>query len=228
MNITLAGEAVYLLAERALYWPRERALIVADLHVGKADVFRARGIPVPAGSSAQTLARLTQALARAEAISHLPPTKIIVLGDFFHAKESMNASTLQALQTWRATHQNIEIVIVEGNHDQHAGTKSLAQISDIKVVDEPFSVAPFAFAHHPLETESCAAYTLYGHIHPCTILRSSVDRLRVPCFVFGAQSGVLPAFGAFTGGHVVSPSQAEAVYAIADTKIFKIPAAQNR
>jgi uncharacterized protein len=222
----LAEEIVYLLPERALYWPRERALIVADLHVGKADVFRARGIPIPAGSSAQTLARLSLALARTEEISTAPAAQIIVLGDFFHAKESLNESTLEALQIWRAAHREIAITIVEGNHDQHAGTKHLAQISDIRVVDEPFGTAPFAFAHHPPEHSERGAYTLHGHVHPCTLLRGSVDRLRVPCFVFGPQAGVLPAFGAFTGGHNVTPNSQETIYAIADTKILKIPAAQ--
>jgi uncharacterized protein len=226
VKITLAEETVYLLPERALYWPRERALIVADLHVGKADVFRARGIPIPAGSSAQTLARLSQALARTEEISTVPAAQIIVLGDFFHAKESLNEGTLEALQIWRAAHREIAITIVEGNHDQHAGTKHLTQISDIRVVDEPFNIAPFAFAHHPPEHSERSAYTLHGHVHPCTLLRGSVDRLRVPCFVFGPQAGVLPAFGAFTGGHNVTPSVQKTIYAIADTKILKIPAAQ--
>ena len=219
---------MYLLAERAIYWPREHTLIVADLHVGKADVFRARGIPIPAGSSAKTLSRLNQALAQAHKLSGELATKIIVLGDFFHAKESLNEASLLALKLWRATHAEIEIVIVEGNHDQHAGTRKLADLMNILIVAEPYVIAPFAFAHHPPDSKSDAGYTLYGHIHPCTVLRSSVDRLRVPCFVFGASAGVLPAFGAFTGGHVVSPSADETVYAIADTTILKIPAAQNR
>ena len=34
LPITLAGEAVVLLPERALWWPRERALFVADVHLG--------------------------------------------------------------------------------------------------------------------------------------------------------------------------------------------------
>jgi uncharacterized protein len=226
VRITLAGETVYLLAERALYWPRERALIVADLHVGKADVFRARGIPIPTGNSALTFTRLTRAFERANEISAIPAAQIIVLGDFFHAKESVNESTLNALQGWQASHKGVAMTIVEGNHDQHAGTKQLTQISTICVADEPFSVAPFAFAHHPPEEPETEAYTLHGHIHPCTLLRGSVDRLRVPCFVFGARSGVLPAFGAFTGGHNVTPNQQASIYAIADTKILKIPAAQ--
>ena len=228
MKLTLAGETVYLLPERALFWPRERALIVADLHVGKADVFRARGIPIPAGTSAQTFDRLSHALVHANALSQTVTERLIILGDFFHAKESMNASTLNALQAWRGLHPSIDITIVEGNHDQHAGTKKLALTHGIRIVDEPFEITPFTFAHHRPETATDSAYTLYGHIHPCIFLRSNVDRLRVPCFVFGPQSGVLPAFGAFTGGHVITPSPNETVYGIADTIIIKMPAAQKR
>ncbi len=221
MKLDLAGETVHLLSERALLWPRERALVVADLHVGKADVFRARGIPIPAGSSGQTLARLTRVL------SENAVTQLIVLGDFFHAKESLNETVLHALQTWRTAHAHIEITIVEGNHDKHAGTAKIAEMMNVRIVEEPFAMVPFAFAHHPPDASVTEHYTLYGHIHPCTVLRSSVDRLRVPCFVFGAHAGVLPAFGAFTGGHVVVPAAHEAVYAIAESKILKIPAAQK-
>lgn len=49
--IQCAGEAVWLLPERALWWPAQRMLMVADAHFGKAATFRARGVPVPAGST---------------------------------------------------------------------------------------------------------------------------------------------------------------------------------
>ena len=49
-EISLAGEAVRLLPERAIYWERERALVVADLHWGKAATFRAAGVPLPPGT----------------------------------------------------------------------------------------------------------------------------------------------------------------------------------
>jgi len=34
LQMVLAGEAVTLLADRALYWPARQRLIVADLHLG--------------------------------------------------------------------------------------------------------------------------------------------------------------------------------------------------
>ncbi|TXD50975.1 DEAD/DEAH box helicase, partial [Ralstonia sp. TCR112] len=51
LAIQCAGETVWLLPERALWWPVQRMLMVADAHFGKAATFRARGVPVPAGST---------------------------------------------------------------------------------------------------------------------------------------------------------------------------------
>lgn len=45
--IALHGERIDLLPERAAWWPAARTLFVADAHLGKAAVFRARGLPVP-------------------------------------------------------------------------------------------------------------------------------------------------------------------------------------
>ena len=47
MICELEGEQVQLLAARAAYLPRLGALLVADLHVGKAEAFQRRGVPVP-------------------------------------------------------------------------------------------------------------------------------------------------------------------------------------
>jgi uncharacterized protein len=228
VNVTLHGESLQLLPERALFWPRENALIVADVHLGKDDVFRARGIPVPRGSMDDTFARLTQALKRAENAQKIPMPQLIVLGDFLHAKESVNAHTLDAFNRWRAHHPTPKIIVVEGNHDRHAGTQRIAQQLGIDFVAEPFSIAPFVFRHEAHADSGLeSAYELSGHVHPCTVLSSRVDRLRVPCFVLGECAGILPAFGAFTGGHVVSRSEKEAIYAIAGERIIKVPTAQT-
>ena len=62
--IELAGEQVALLPQKALYWPRETTLIVADIHFGKAASFRALGVPVPHGTTAQNLEALDALPAR--------------------------------------------------------------------------------------------------------------------------------------------------------------------
>ncbi len=58
LPITLAGESVHLLGARALYWPARDALLIADLHLGKADLFRRSGIGLPSGGTSDDLQRL--------------------------------------------------------------------------------------------------------------------------------------------------------------------------
>ena len=86
VKLTIAGEELYLLAERALWWPNASTLIVADLHWGKASTFRAAGIPIPIGTTSDDLARLDSALTRSGA------RRMVVLGDLFHAKAGRVAS----------------------------------------------------------------------------------------------------------------------------------------
>src|SRR6476469_9316188 len=77
-DIVMAGERVALYAARALYWPRCMTLFIADLHLGKAATFRAGGVPLPRGSTAADLARLTRLIERTSA------ARLGVLGDFLH------------------------------------------------------------------------------------------------------------------------------------------------
>ncbi|WP_369990084.1 ligase-associated DNA damage response endonuclease PdeM [Pseudomonas xanthosomatis] len=203
LAIEYAGESLLLLADRAVYWPRRRALLVADLHIGKAASYRAQHQPVPHGTTQVTLARL-DALLAAHACSTL-----IVLGDFLHARSARAPGTLAALQAWRERHSALHIVLVRGNHDRHAGDPP-AQLG-IRVYEEPWLLEPFALCHEP---EPHAIHpVLAGHVHPAYVLRGrGRQRLRMPCFVFGPQVALLPAFGEFTGGWNVLPEADSRLY----------------
>ena len=50
--VRLAGEELWLLPEKALYWPAQQALLIADVHFGKAAAYRSLGQPVPQGTTA--------------------------------------------------------------------------------------------------------------------------------------------------------------------------------
>ena len=67
------------------------------------------------------------------------------------------------------------------------------------------------------------AYVLAGHSHPCVHLGRGIDRLRLPCFHFGAAVGVLPAFGAFTGMHPIVREADDRVFAVADNALHELP-----
>ncbi|GAB3391956.1 ligase-associated DNA damage response endonuclease PdeM [Massilia agri] len=198
----VAGETVLLLPEKALYWPAEKMLIVADIHFGKAAAFRALGVPVPRGTTTENLTGL-DALVDAHGAQH-----IVFLGDFLHARAAHASATQQAMLAWRARRSSLRLTLVRGNHDRHAGDPA-AQLG-IELVDEPHQVGPFAFCHHPdLDTPG---YALAGHIHPVYVLATRFDALRLPCFVVGSERMILPSFGSFTGGHAIRPEPGDTIY----------------
>lgn len=211
-----AGERVHLLPERALWWPAQRVLFVADLHLGKAASYRALGQPVPDGTTAQNLARL-DALIAMHAPGHL-----VFLGDFLHAREARTTSLLQALAEWRARHATLAMTLVRGNHDDRAGDPPPEL--HIDVVDEPHLLGPFAACHHPQTHPT--HFVLAGHEHPvCHLHGRGRDRLRLPCFVQDAGRAVLPAFGEFTGGWAVPPAPGRRFHAVGDGAVWALPAA---
>ena len=62
LAVDIAGETLWLLADKALYWPARQALLIADAHFGKAATYRVLGQPVPQGTTARNLQRLDQLL----------------------------------------------------------------------------------------------------------------------------------------------------------------------
>ncbi len=213
-EVRLGGEDVALLAERALFWPRAGTLVVADLHWGKAATFRAAGIPVPVGATSDDLARLDAALFRTCA------RRLVVLGDLFHAKAGRIASqTLAELRRWRALRDELEIMLVRGNHDRHAGDPP----DDLRIncVNAPAFVPPFVLRHEP--TASPEGYTLAGHLHPGIVLAGpALQRERLPCFWLTPRGAVLPAFGSFTGSASVVPEPEDRIFVVAGQEVIGV------
>ncbi len=211
---SLAGESVWLLPECALWWPAGATLFVADLHLGKAATFRARGLPVPSGTTQHNLAQLAQLVRQHRA------ERLVLLGDFLHAAEAQSAALQAALAPWRAAHPALQLVLVRGNHDHHAGDPPA--VLRAEAVDEPFLLGPFAACHHP---QRHATHTvLAGHIHPAVRLRGpGRDALRLPCFCIEEGLALLPAFGAFTGGHVVDAAPGRQHLAVGAGRVWAVP-----
>ena len=202
LELTLAGEVVTLLPEKALYWPRMKVLVIADIHFGKAASFRALGVPVPRGTTSENLAAL-DVLCAAHDVA-----QIVFLGDFLHAKAAHASATVAAMLAWRRRNPHLELTLVRGNHDLRAGDPA-AELG-IEMVDEPFNLGPFSFCHHP--DIWGPGYVVAGHVHPVFVLASRLDSLRLPCFLAGPTRMVLPSFGAFTGGYPITPAPGERVY----------------
>ena len=208
----VAGERLLLLPERAMFWPRVRALFVADFHLGKAAAFRRAGIPLPGGTTTENLDRLDRAIVRTKA------SQVVFLGDFLHAKDGRAPRTLQRFDEWRGTRGELELTLVRGNHDARAGDPP--ESFGIRCIAEGGSFGPFILNHHPGAVRG--GYVLSGHIHPAVRLTGEGESLRLPCFWFGARYGVLPAFGAFTGTAEVRPRQGDQVFVIAEEQVLRV------
>ena len=209
-TILAAGRLLTLLPEKAALLPASRTLLIADAHIGKAVTFRALGVPVPRGTTSETLAALSALIAAWRV------RRVVFLGDFLHSARSHAPATLGAVARWRREHAALELILVRGNHDDRAGDPPA--YLDMRVVDEPYELDGFALCHHPRARRG--AYVLAGHLHPCVSLGGrAFDHLRLPCFWLGDDVGVLPAFGAFTGMHPIRAGASDRVFPIADGNV---------
>ncbi|MGY2289004.1 ligase-associated DNA damage response endonuclease PdeM [Pseudomonas sp. SDO528_S397] len=211
--LQLAGETLWLLADKAVYWPARRCLLIADVHFGKASAYRALGQPVPQGTTSDNLERLDRLLAGYAC------EQIVFLGDFLHGPGSHASGTLGALRAWRAQHAHLRLTLIRGNHDKRAGDPP--DDLHIEVVTEPLLMGPFALQHEPDAHPS--HHVLAGHVHPVYRLRGKGRQsLRLPCFLIGEQVSLLPAFGAFTGGYGVTAGDGHQVVVVGDQTIWPL------
>lgn len=193
LEVLLAGEPVRLLADRALYWPARRRLLLADLHLGKADTFRAAGIALPRGGTALDLARIAALVEAVGAVS------LWILGDMLHGRADLS-SWRSAWDAFRMGHPRLTIAVVDGNHDRALERAGL----DVERLGDAVHDGPFVLRHAP--GRDPRGHVLCGHLHPVLKLPG---QLRTPAFWLQSGCTVLPAFSAFTGGQALRLDQGE-------------------
>ena len=215
-EIEIADEAMHMLPERAMYWPRRSTLFIADTHFGKDAAFRHAGVPVPQQSLQADLRRLTSL------IRNTACERLIVIGDFYHARSGRSDHTETHLEAWFARHGSLTVVVIEGNHDEHAGPPRLDW--HVRFSSERVCEAPFVFVHDPAEVATSPGYRICGHLHPVVNLRGPARSMRrVPCFAIADDHAVLPAFAGFTGGKTITRRPGMAICPIIDGRISVLP-----
>jgi DNA ligase-associated metallophosphoesterase len=214
LTVQFAGESWELLTEKAVYAPQRDALILADVHIGKGATFRALGVPVPAGSSAKDLTRISALLKSTGA------RRLIILGDFFHAKAGRDDELHDAIHRWRQSHAEVAMLLIRGNHDRRAG-RVLASWN-IEEANERHEEQGVLLCHAPCEDSPLPH--LCGHIHPVFAMKD-YDRtsVRVPCFVVDPNLMMLPSFGTLTGGFRVEQEPQRTIYLVAGSRVVKVP-----
>ncbi len=221
--LEICGETLLLHPDRAVIWPRLRAAIVADTHFGKTGVFGRNGLAVPGGTDEADRARLSRI------VDAFDIRRLIFLGDFLHAPLDPGSQEALALERWSAALADIRIQVIAGNHDRGI---SSGWRGSIEWIAGEYALAPFRFVHddsRPNSRKPPAAFSLSGHTHPVISLKGLRKRsARVPVFWLRQQGLVLPSFGAFTGGYVISPAPGERVFAVSPDKVVSFPVLDAR
>lgn len=214
--MTIGGERVDLLPERAAWWPRRSTLLLADLHLGKEETFRRHGIAMPEALLDDALGRLERLLAM------LGPARLLVIGDLIHGRTGLTDAVVERFAATRERFPG-RVELVVGNHDRHV--RSLPARWRIEVRDEDQDDGPFRYRHEPstflVEDPGPPAspgpqtspghrtgsvpwsgpVEWAGHLHPTLRAGGSA----VPAFVVGERQVILPAFTAFSRGPGVAP-----------------------
>ncbi len=183
---SFANQEFALVQGRALYWERENALLVADLHLEKASSFARFGQMLPPYDSRETLERI------ALAIRETGARRVFTLGDNFHDADGAERLEPHAAGMLAALTRATDWVWITGNHDSGSqgalGGTELAELA----------VSGLLLRHEAQPGE--ALPELSGHFHPKLKIVVRGRNITRPCAVVSERKLILPAFGALTGG----------------------------
>lgn len=214
IDTTINGVHLTLLARRAAYSKQHQTLFVADTHFGKDATFRHFGIPVPSGTCAGTLRKLSHLIETTSA------QRLVILGDMFHARSSLSLEVCTSIDTFFQRHTSLAVSLVRGNHDDQVGR--LPCHWPIEVIQRGSRIGRIALGHEPQKVPADADVVLCGHLHPSVRVGNRRDSLgKMPCFWLSSGCLVFPAFGEFTGTHTVHSRQNDRVWIIADNAILE-------
>jgi DNA ligase-associated metallophosphoesterase len=210
MEIKIGTVKVRLLPQKAVWLKQQKILLLADLHFGKINHFRKSGIPVPAAANNKNTELLISLL------QDTKPDRVIFLGDLFHSHYNEEWEVLGQI---RKHFLNCSFELVLGNHDilstlQYERNKMKCYANELREGD-------FILTHEPMPEVPVGLYNLSGHFHPGVKLRGpGKQTVMLPCFYFGRNQGILPAFGSFTGMARIMPKKEDRVFVIAEDKII--------
>jgi len=185
-TLGICGVDLRLDLSGAIYWPEERTLVVADLHLEKGSSFARRGMLLPPYDTATTLALLDHVIA------HHAPRRVIALGDSFHDGGGPARVMPQDRATLAGLQRGRDWVWIAGNHDPEPAQGIGG------VFAQSLSLGPLTFRHEP--TEGSADGEIAGHLHPSARVTQRGRAVTRKCFAADARRLIMPAFGAYAGG----------------------------
>lgn len=209
MELSVYNHNLILHPSGAVYVPQYKALLIADVHLGKITHFRKNGIALPPQLAQENYTRLNNL------ITLFSPEHIYFLGDLFHS----TANSEWDLFTEWTQQQKATITLIVGNHD----IIDTAQFTVLGITLLPhLTIGSLYLTHHP--TVKNEFLNCCGHIHPGYTLRGLGKQvLKLRCFAKTENQLILPAFGEFTGNYYLKKNEAEAIYVCTKHEVVLVP-----
>ena len=205
-------QTMWLSPERWMFWENQQALILCDLHLGKSGHFRKEGIGIPQQILKHDLKRLNAQ------IEYFLPTSLIIIGDLFHSRLNMEVNYFSR---WRENYNEIAIHLIQGNHDI-LPSRIYYDLNIILHREELF-ISELLFRHESSIEKTQNHYEISGHIHPGIKMKGKGKQsLKFPCFYFTDSEAYMPAFGKFTGLHIIEPAKNASIFVVAENQIIPI------
>ena len=192
----------------AVFWQEKKTLLLADVHLGKVAHFRKNGIPVPRKAEGAFYTKMETLF------NTFPIERVLFLGDLFHSNQNNEWHLFAA---W-IKQQKAAMVLVEGNHDVIPAWKfERLGIAVVDTLDEE----GFSFTHFPTALEN--RFVFCGHVHPGVKLKGGgLQRLSLPCFFKSHNQLILPAFGTFTGLHLLQAKEDDRVFVTTGKEVVEV------
>ena len=184
--ISICGKLLTADMSGALYWPGEKTLIVADLHLEKGSAYAARGQMLPPYDTRETLLKL------AEAIDRYEPVRVVALGDSLHDVAAADRIGDDDLRILHMLQEDRGWLWITGNHDPKLASRLGGEVAS------EITLAGLTLRHEPRAGR--VTHEIAGHLHPAAKLSMYGHTIRRPCFVGNSRRLIIPAFGTFTGG----------------------------
>ncbi len=214
MNITILNENFILTPEKALFWPAQSLIAVADLHLGREATFQKRGLWLPSGTEQTDMATL-ELLVQKYSAKH-----IVFLGDLIHSKtgavQDVFARIIQLQENSGA-----RLYPVGGNHDRHLAKIWNSYFTDNSMQDD-FRFDQFIFTHEPPSKKLKDVFYWCGHLHPRVVLDGGGESIRLPTFIVESRIGILPAFSSLAAGHTFVRKVGRRRYACLPDKVIDV------
>lgn len=191
--MSTAAEPFGVVFGRSVYLPEADAVVVADLHLGRA----AGSVDAPVDAGPEMVDRMFAIIDRFE------PAELVIAGDVLDAFDAVPRAARTALRSLRSgvVDRPTSLVVLEGNHDVQLS----ALIGDEPLPTHELRDGTLVCHGHEVPVGGSHRYII-GHDHPAIV----IEGRRLPCFLYGsgtldnADVLALPAFNPALPGTTVN------------------------